>query len=103
MQEPAHVMLLDDGELSEVAALLDQMEIGYVRPAASEMPKDARPPLELLIATAAHAERIQRGSPLGARPGRPLRIIATDEKSDSFRRKLLDLGFHLKVQLPTLV
>ncbi|MEE3327167.1 MAG: PilZ domain-containing protein [Myxococcota bacterium] len=100
MQESAQVLLLDDGELTEVATLLDQMGIGYVRPETSEMAEASLPPLELLIATAPHAGLVQRGSPAGARPGRPLRIIATDDKSDSLHEKLHELGFHLKVKLP---
>lgn len=100
MQESAAVMLLDDGELTDVAALLDEMNIEYVRPGPGEGSEVSMPPLDLLITTAAHADRVQRGSPTGARPGRPFRIIATDEKSDSLHQRLHELGFHLKVTLP---
>ena len=37
MQESARVMLLDDGELTDVAALLDEMSIDYIRPGTREM------------------------------------------------------------------
>ena len=100
MREAAQIMLLDDGELTEVATLLDQMGISYIRPDTSEMQEAFPAPLELLITTALHAQSVERGSPTGARPGRPLRIIATDEKSDSLDQKLHELGFHLKVKLP---
>ena len=100
MQESARVMLLDDGELTDVAALLDEMSIDYIRPGTREMAEVSMPPLDLLITTTSHADLVQRGSPAGARPGCPFRIIATDEKSDSLHQKLHGLGFHLKVRLP---
>ncbi|MAI25063.1 MAG: PilZ domain-containing protein [Myxococcota bacterium] len=100
MQESARVMLLDDGELTDVAALLDEMSIDYIRPGTREMAEVSMPPLDLLITTTSHADLVQRGSPAGARPGCPFRIIATDEKSDSLHQKIHELGFHLKVRLP---
>ena len=100
MHESARVMLVDDGELQEVASLLDRMGICYSRPDTRELTEASIPPLELLITTLRHAQLVQRGSPAGARPGRPLRIIATDEESGSLSPRLRERGFHLRVKLP---
>jgi hypothetical protein len=90
------VLLLDDGELHAVARTLDEMEVPYER--LSGVSGEIAPPLDLLIATPCRASQVRRGSPLGARSGRPIRIIATDENSPGMRRKLERLGFQILVR-----
>ena len=100
MQDIPAVMLLDDGELSTVAQLLDRSQISYHRPRGAAIGDEIGPPLSLLISTPRHAGKVRLGSPHGAGPGRPVRIIAVDEDSPSLRRMLRNMGFHLLVRLP---
>ena len=92
------VLLLDDGELNAVAAVLDRMNIRYTRLAQTGSGAEIAPPLELLIATPCRASEVRRGTPPGARSGRPLRIIASDESSRSMRRKYERMGFQILVR-----
>jgi hypothetical protein len=98
MQDTPAVTLLDDGELSTVAELLDRSQIAYHRPRGAEIGDEIGPPLNLLISTPRHAGKVRPGSPQGAGPGRPVRIIAVDEDSPSLRRMLRNMGFHLLVR-----
>jgi len=92
------VLLIDDGELNDVARTLDAMDVAYARIAGCEAQGRIAPPLALLISTPAHARRVRRGSPPGADRGRPIRIIASDENSPGMRRKLERLGFQILVR-----
>lgn len=96
MTSQPRVLLLDDGELHAVARLLDEMKVPYERLASG--PDEIAPPLALLIATPCRATQVRRGSPVGARDDRPVRIIATDENSPGMRRKLERMGFQILVR-----
>ena len=100
MQDTPAVLLLDDGELLPVAELLDRSEIAYRRLRRSEIGEEVGPPSNLLISTPRHASKVRPGSPPGAAPGRPVRIIAVEEDSPALRRMLRTMGFHLLVRLP---
>lgn len=92
------ILLVDDGELSEVAAMLDQLRIDHVRLRGGQVTEDLPPPSHLLVATPRRAQAVRRGSPSGASEGHPLRIIAVDEDSTAMRRMLRRMGFHLLVR-----
>lgn len=94
------VLLVDDGELEDVALVLDREGIAYRRLRGGQIPDEVPPPRDLLIVTPRRVERVRRGSPADARPGRPLRIIATDEDSPAMRRRLRRSGLHLLIRLP---
>ncbi|MAI79867.1 MAG: hypothetical protein CL917_13055 [Deltaproteobacteria bacterium] len=100
MQSSTRIMLLDDGELTEVARLLDRMGVSYLRFSENPLDGPQLPPMDLLISTTHYAEQVHRGTPAGARPGRPLRIIATEEAATFSTEQLQKWGFHLRVQLP---
>jgi hypothetical protein len=100
MPQPPGILLLDDGELDVVAALLDDLGLEYTRLRGGEIADEIAPPLDLIVATTRHSRAVRRGSPAGARAGRPLRIIAADEDSTAMRRMLRRLGFHLLVRMP---
>lgn len=100
MQDTPAVLLLDDGELSSVAELLDQSQCSYRRLRGAEITDRIAPPSNLLISTPRHANKVRRGSPPGALPGRPARIIAVEEDSPSLRRMLRTMGFSLLVRQP---
>ena len=94
------ILILDDGELSPVARLLDEYGLTYTRVRGGGSTELLSPPSELLIATPRRAGQVRRGSPRGAPAGRPIRIIAVQEDSPSMRRGLRRSGFHLLVRLP---
>jgi hypothetical protein len=94
------ILLVDDGELDEVARVLDTEGIAYERLRGGMIPDEIPPPRDLLIVTPRRVERVRRGSPVDAKPGRPLRIIAVDEDSPAMRRRLRRSGLHLLIRLP---
>ncbi len=94
------ILLVDDGELDEVARVLSDQGIAYQRLRGGQIPSEVAPPRNLLIVTPRRVERVRRGSPADARPGRPLRIIAVDEDSPAMRRRLRRSGLHLLIRLP---
>jgi hypothetical protein len=100
MTQPPGILLLDDGELDDVARLLKTLELDFTRLRGGQIGEDISPPCDLLIATPRRAPVVRRGSPEGARPGRPVRIIAVEEDSTAMRRMLRRMGFHLLVRLP---
>jgi hypothetical protein len=97
---PAAILLVDDGELDEVAAVLESEGLPYDRMRGAHIPAEVAPPRDLLIVTPRRVERVRRGSPSEASPGRPLRIIAVQEDSPPMRRRLRQAGLHLLVRLP---
>ncbi len=100
MVQPPSILLLDDGELNEVASLLAHLELPFTRLRGGENDDQMSPPRDLLIATPRRAPLVRRGSPPGARNGRPVRIIAVREDSAAMRRMLRRMGYHLLVRLP---
>ena len=94
------ILLVDDGELDEVAHVLDEQGVTYTRLRGGQIPDEVPPPRDLLIVTPRRVERVRRGSPTDARPGRPLRIIAVAEDSPAMRRRLRRNGLHLLIRLP---
>ena len=62
---------------------------------------DVPAPFDLVVATPRRSSSVARGAPEGARPGRPLRIIATVEDSSSMRQMQRRAGYHLLVRRPT--
>jgi hypothetical protein len=94
------ILLVDDGELDEVARVLDEQGIAYQRLRGGQIPDEIAPPRDLLIVTPRRVERVRRGSPADASPGRPLRIIAVEEDSPAMRRRLRRSGLHLLIRLP---
>jgi len=101
MSDAATILLLDDGELNDLADLLDRSDVDYLRLHGGEIEENLTPPSLLLITTPRHAAKVRAGSPAGALPGRPLRIIAVNEDSTSMRRMLRNMGFSLLVRQPT--
>lgn len=94
------ILLVDDGELDEVAHVLETEGIAFRRLRGGQIPEEIAPPRDLLIVTPRRVARVRRGSPADARPGRPLRIIAVEEDSPAMRRRLRRSGLHLLIRLP---
>lgn len=97
-RESTRILLVDDGELDEVAGLLSAQGLAYERLCGSQIDDPVAPPLELLVVTPRHIERVRRGSPPQAAPERPLRVVVTSEDSPALRRSLRRAGFHLLVR-----
>lgn len=93
------ILLIDDGELDEVARVLESEGLAFRRLRGGKIPAEVAPPLELLIVTPRRLDRVRRGSPVDAAPGRPTRIIAVDEDSPAMRRRLRRAGLNLLVRL----
>jgi len=100
MTTPSSVLLLDDGELRDVVAALTSFDLPFTRLRGGQIPDELPPPLDLLITTPRRASVVRRGSPSGARPGHPIRIIAAEEDCNAMRRMLRRMGFHLLVRRP---
>ena len=62
MHAPADVLLLHDGELSDVAALLDDLDVAWVEARSDDSPAEAAP---LVIGTPAALLRWERAGALG--------------------------------------
>lgn len=95
------VLILDDGELEDVAEVLRQENIPFVRLRGALIPPEIAPPLNLLVTTPRHAKAVRRGSPRDADSGKPLRVIVTAEDSGAMRRMLRRMGFDFLVRRPT--
>ncbi|MDP6980495.1 MAG: PilZ domain-containing protein [Myxococcota bacterium] len=94
------LLLLDDGELDPVVSILERSGLSYRRLRGGEISEDLPPPKALLIATPRHVDKVRPGSPPGALPGRPVRIVAVQEDSPSLRRMMRSKGFHLLIRQP---
>lgn len=101
MTQVPSILLLDDGELNEVTDLLVELALPFERRRGGEIPETMTPPLDLLVTTPRRASVVRRGSPSGAKNGRPVRIVAVQEDSTAMRRMMRRLGFGLLVRLPT--
>ncbi len=95
------ILLIDDGELDEVASVLESEGLQFTRLRGGAIPSDVAPPRDLLIITPRRLERVRRGSPVDAAPGHPLRIIAVEEDSPAMRRRLRRAGLNLLVRPST--
>lgn len=100
MPQPNRILLLDDGELSNVARILDALGLKHTRIRGQQVVGKLAPPSELLVTTSRCADLVRRGSPPDAAAGRPVRIIGVQENSSSMRRKVRRMGYHLLVGLP---
>jgi len=97
----SQVLILDDGELDDLAALLEDLGTDYRRLRGGEIEDGIEPPVSLLVATPRRASAVRPGSPPDAPQGRPLRVISTVEDSTPMREMLRRQGFDLLVRRPT--
>ena len=96
----ANILLVDDGELDEAAAVLEAQKLPYERLRGGQIPAEVAPPRDLLIITPRRLERMLPGNPPDAQGDRPLRIVAVREDSPAMRRRLRRSGLHLLVRIP---
>jgi len=100
MPQANRILLLDDGELSNVARILNALGLEHTRIRGQQVVGKLSPPSELLITTSRCAQLVRRGSPPEASSGRPVRIIGVHENSSAMRRMLHRMGYDLLVGLP---
>lgn len=94
------VLLLDDGELDDVRALLGELgaEVEHLRGGA--VPSAIEPADLLLVATPRRAVLAQSWPPARGRPPRPTKICVVDGDSNTLRAMLRRMGFDLLIRRP---
>jgi hypothetical protein len=98
MASSAQVLLLDDGELDDVQAILDEASVSYGRVRGGAIAPHTPPPSRLLVAT---PRRIDVVDTPGAGEGRELmRIVVVSEDSPTLRARLREVGFDYLVRRP---
>jgi hypothetical protein len=92
------VLLLDDGELDDVRALLEDLGADFVHLRGGAIPDQIEPPRDLFIATSrrAMAARHWNTGPSGG----PTKIGIVSEDSNTLRNMLRRIGFDLLVRRP---
>ena len=101
MAASSRILLLDDGELDDVAAILENLGLEHTRLRGGEILSEVPPPLDLVVATPRRSSSVLAATPGGARQGRPVRVIVTEEDSNSMRQMLRRAGYQLLVRRPT--
>ncbi len=97
MTAPA-VLLLDDGELDDVRALLEELRADFVHMRGGQIPDHVEAPSELFIATSRRAMVARSWNP--GPSGKPTKIGIVSEDSNTLRNMLRRIGFDLLVRRP---
>lgn len=93
------VLLLDDGELDDVRALLEEFGEPFVHLRGAEIPIRVEEPSRLLIATSRRAV-LARGWPGTPGEASPEKVAVVTEDSNTLRSMLRRIGFHLMIRRP---
>lgn len=94
------IVLVDDGELEDVARVLEAGGLAFDRYRGGQIPERIDPPRELLIVTSRRLEHVSTGRKSTGDCDGPLRIVAVSEDSPALRRRLRRQGMNLLVRLP---
>jgi len=100
MAQSLSVLLLDDGELDDIQEMLEQARIPFGRVRGASIVPGMRGPTDLLIATPRRIRAVAEvadGHPTGSAP---VRIVVTNEDSNSLRRQMREVGFDYVVRRP---
>lgn len=98
MAFPPSVLLLDDGELSDVRRLLDDLGVDFVHLRGAAISDGLEPPRDLLLTTSRRAQTIPRGTaPEG---GVPVRVVVASEDAETLRERLRRDGVDFMVRRP---
>jgi hypothetical protein len=98
MPTPPAVLILDDGELDDVQALLQECEIPFARIRGGAIVQGSPPPRDLLIATPRHIDAV--GEAIGDSINPPVRVMVVNEDSNALREQLRRNGFDYLVRRP---
>lgn len=99
MAQGPSVLLLDDGELDDVQALLDEVGVPFARVRGGAIVDGTPPPSELLISTPRRIEAVRRIGG-GSDGTKPLRLVVVAEDSNTLRDQLRRDGFDYLVRRP---
>ncbi|MGI9592388.1 MAG: PilZ domain-containing protein, partial [Myxococcota bacterium] len=91
------VLLLDDGELDDVQAILDDCQISYGRVRGGAIVPNTPAPNRLLVTTPRRIEAVQFGD---AQATDLVRIVVVSEDSPTLRAQLRAVGFDYLVRRP---
>lgn len=93
------ILILDDGELDDVAEILERLGEAYVRLRGGAIPERVGVPRRLLVATARRAHLACEPDPAPGAP-RAVRLAVVAEDSNTLRSRLRRLGFDWLVRRP---
>jgi hypothetical protein len=89
------LLVLDDGELSDIASLLNEMGVEYAHLRGSAIPPQIPPPQRVIVTTPRRA-MLTKDWPRSA----PYRIAVVTEDSNTLRAMLRRVGFDLLLRRP---
>lgn len=98
MAFPPSVLLLDDGELSDVRRLLDGLGVDFVHLRGASIGEDLEPPRDLLLTTTRRAQTIPRNA--AADGSAPVRVVVASEEAETLRERLRRDGVDFMVRRP---
>jgi len=100
MSQSVSVLLLDDGELDDVQEMLEQARIPFGRVRGASIVPGMKGPTDLLIATPRRIQAVSDVADGHPTDSAPVRIVVTNEDSNSFRRQMREIGFDYVVRRP---
>jgi PilZ domain len=100
MGRPVAVLLLDDGELDDVQAILDDLGMAYGRVRGGAIARNTPPPTRLLISTPRRIDAVHLPSRGSSGSDGLTRIVVVNEDSTTLRAKLRKIGFDYMVRRP---
>jgi c-di-GMP-binding flagellar brake protein YcgR len=100
MSQPVSVLLLDDGELDDIQALLEGMRIPFGRVRGASIVPGMQGPSHLLISTPRRIEAVNCVRDDRMEGNEPVRIMVTSEDSNALRAQLRNVGFDFLVRRP---
>jgi CheY-like chemotaxis protein len=100
MSQSVSVLLLDDGELDDVQALVESMQIPFGRVRGASIVPGMQSPSHLLISTPRRIEAVTSVREHPEEGGEPVRIMVTSEDSNALRAQLRNVGFDFLVRRP---
>lgn len=93
------VLLLDDGELDDVQAVLEEQGVSFARVRGGAIVEGTPPPTDLLVATPRRIDAVTQVSG-PADPNGPVRLVVVNEDSNQLRNQLRSRGFDFMVRRP---
>jgi hypothetical protein len=93
------VLLLDDGELDDIQALLEEVGVPFARVRGGAIVEGTPPPSDLLVSTPRRVEAVRSVANPETGP-RPMRLVVVEEDSNALREQLRRDGFDYLVRRP---
>lgn len=100
MAHSPQVLLLDDGELDDIQAILDQCGLSYGRVRGGAIAPNTPPPSRLLVSTPRRVEAVRLPDAGHDDGDGVVRIVVADEDSPTLRAHLREVGFDYLVRRP---